>query len=143
MSQFKKSYPQCLLILLERKGMILQSHDCVLCNQNSRETLEHLFLVCPFATQFSASLELTVPMFQDHIEVVASFRRQLNIPFFMEVIILGCWGIWMSRNDFIFRQLSPSVQRGRSILKKELALAMQRANNSIKEPLNEWINNHL
>ena len=76
--------------LLGRKGMILQSHDCVLCNQNSRETLEHLFLVCPFATQFWASLALTVPTFQDHTEVVASFRQQLNIPFFMEVIILGC-----------------------------------------------------
>ena len=143
MSQFKKSYPQCLLILLERKGMILQSHDCVLCNQNSRETLEHLFLVCPFATQFSAFLELTVPMFQDHIEVVASFRRQLNIPFFMEVIILGCWGIWMSRNDFIFRQLSPSVQGGRSILKKELALAMHRAKSSVIDLMQIWIDNLL
>ena len=129
--------------LLERKGMILQSHECVLCNQHSRETLEHLFLTCPFATQFWASLGLLVPVFQEHVQVVSSFRRQLNIPFFMEIIILGCWGIWMSRNDFIFRQLTPSVQGGQGILKKELALATHRAKNSIKEQFQEWINNHL
>ena len=129
--------------LLERKGMILQSHECVLCNQHSRETLEHLFLTCPFATQFWASLGLLVPVFQEHVQVVSSFRRQLNIPFFMEIIILGCWGIWMSRNDFIFRQLTPSVQGGQGILKKELALATHRAKNSIKEQFQAWINNHL
>ena len=129
--------------LLERKWMILQSHECVLYNQHSRETLEHLFLTCPFATQFWASLGLLVPVFQEHFQVVSSFRRQLNIPFFMEIIILGCWGIWMSRNDFIFRQLTPSVQGGQGILKKELARATHRAKNSIKEQFQEWINNHL
>ena len=28
--------------------MILQSHECVLCNQHSRETLEHLFFDMSF-----------------------------------------------------------------------------------------------
>ena len=52
--------------LLGRKGMILQSHDCVLCDQNTRETVEYLFLTCPLATQFWASLGLMIPAFDNH-----------------------------------------------------------------------------
>jgi hypothetical protein len=129
--------------LLGRKGMILQSHDCVLCDQNSRETLDHLFLTCPLATQFWASLRLMVPAFHIHTEVIASFRRQLNTPFFMEVIILRCWGIWMTRNDLIFRKLIPSVQRCRDTFKKEIALALHRAKSSVVDMMKEWIDSHL
>ena len=129
--------------LLGRKGMVLQSHDCVLCHQNSSETLGHLFLTCPFATQFWASLGLMVPVFQEHTEVVVSFRHQLNVPFFMEIIILGCWSIWMSRNDLIFRQLNPSVQSSRHFFKNEFALAMHRAKSSLIDLMKAWIDNHL
>jgi hypothetical protein len=35
--------------ILKRKNMQLQSYNCELCNQGVEETLEHLFLQCPFA----------------------------------------------------------------------------------------------
>jgi len=76
-------------------------------------------------------LGLTIPAFNNPADVVASFRRQLNVTFFMEIIILGCWGIWMTHNDFIFRQIDPSVQ------------TVHRAKNSIVDILKEWIDNHL
>ena len=37
--------------LLRRKGMELQSNECVLCTQHIDETLEHLFLLCPITTR--------------------------------------------------------------------------------------------
>ena len=105
--------------------------------------MEHLFLLCPLAAQFWVLLGLTIPAFNNPADVVASFRRQLNVTFFMEIIILGCWGIWMTHNDFIFRQIDPSVQNCRAHFKKELALAVHRAKNSIVDILKEWIDNHL
>jgi len=105
--------------------------------------LEHLFLLCPLAAQFWVLLGLTIPAFNNPADVVASFRRQLNVTFFMEIIILGCWVIWMTHNDFIFRQIDPSVQNCRAHFKKELALAVHRAKNSIVDILKEWIDNHL
>ena len=79
--------------LLRPKGMELQSNECVLCTQHIDETSEHLFLLCPMAIQFWNSIGLIIPAFNNCTEVMMSFRRQLNLPFFMEIIILGCWGI--------------------------------------------------
>lgn len=35
--------------LLRRKTMVLDSYECELCNSRQEETLEHLFLRCPYA----------------------------------------------------------------------------------------------
>ena len=123
--------------------MALQSHDCVLCDHNTMKTLQHLFLLCPLANQFWASIGLTVPAFDNYIDVIISFRRQLDIPFFMEVIILSCWGIWMTRNDLIFRNQHPSLQGCQNTFKKEFALALHRAKNSVVDLMNERIYRHL
>ena len=61
--------------LLRRKGMFLQSHDCVLYDRNTMETLHHLFLLCPLAIQFWASIGLTIPASDNYIDVIISFRR--------------------------------------------------------------------
>jgi hypothetical protein len=36
-------------------------------------------------------------------------RRDLRVPFFMEIIILMSWSIWKSRNDWIFNNIDPSL----------------------------------
>jgi hypothetical protein len=36
--------------LLRRKQFIIQSYSCVILNCNQEETLQHLFLTCPFAS---------------------------------------------------------------------------------------------
>jgi len=107
------------------------------------ETLQHLFLLCPFANQFWASIGVSIPAFDNHTYVSISFRQQLSIPFFMEVIILGFWSIWMSRNDFIFRGQHPSLQGCQHIFKKEFALALHRAKSSVIDLMKEWIDIHL
>jgi len=129
--------------LLRRKGMLLQSHNCVLCNHHSDETLEHLFLLCPMAVQFWTSIGLLIPAFTNHNDVFISFKRQLNLPFFMEIIIRGCWSIWMVRNDFIFRNLRPSLQACHAIFKKEFVLALHRTKSTQIEAMKAWIDNNL
>jgi len=53
--------------LLRKKNMELEDHSCVLCDSSSDETLVHLLFL---------------------------LKNQLQVPFFMEIIILMCWTIW-------------------------------------------------
>lgn len=133
--------------MLRRKGVVLHSHNCVFCTQDTEETLQHLFLNCPlslnFRQTFCQSIGLHVPALLRSIDVIMSFRRQLSTPFFIEIIILGCWSIWMTRNDFIFKNLQPSLKACQLTFKKEFALAQLRVKSSLVDLMKEWINNIL
>ena len=47
-------------------------------------------------------------------------KDQLNLPFFMEIIVVMSWRIWMQRNDQIFREIQPSLATCLLHLKKNL-----------------------
>jgi hypothetical protein len=83
----------------------------------SEETLEHLFLDCPFA-------HLVVQP-GDPFHTLASFRNQLAVSFSMNIIITMSWCIWMEQNDLIFKGIHPSL--GNLCFKKEFALVILRA----------------
>jgi hypothetical protein len=79
--------------LLRRKNMDLQNYNCILCNGSTDESLLHLFLDGPFATQCWAWLNIQVDHSFDPFQNLQGFKEQLRVPFFMEVIILMCWTI--------------------------------------------------
>lgn len=83
--------------LLRRKTMILQSYNCVLCQKDTEETLQHLFIHCPFAQASWQILELQVTAADGPFENLEAFKMQLGVTFFMEVIITMCCCIWMMR----------------------------------------------
>lgn len=112
---------QCLL---KRRNMELPSYKCVLCNHNVEETLEHLFLQCPFSIQCWQILQLHIVSPQDPLQSLEILRIQLNVPFFMDIIIIMSWCIWMSRTDLIFRSILSSIHNCRSLFQKELALVV-------------------
>jgi len=97
--------------ILRRKHMHLPSYNCVLCPSNLEESSVHLFLDCAFAKTCWGLLGLTVISSPDCFQKLISFRDQLNVRFFMEVIILMCWSIWIVRNDLIFRGIPPDCLR--------------------------------
>ena len=72
--------------------MALPSYSCVCCNASVEESLAHLFLHCPFAQGCWSAIGLNVGILDPFI-ALESLRIQLNVPFFMEIIILMCWGI--------------------------------------------------
>ena len=83
---------------------------------------------CPFARSFWHCFGLNIPL--DDVSpglVVETFRDQLGLPFFMEIVILISWSIWITRNDFIFRNVQPTQQHAFFIFKKEFALVILRA----------------
>ena len=66
----------------------------VLCNLSVEETVEHLFLHCEFAKACWSLLGLVVPSSLDPFQIMEHFKAQLNVPFFMEIIIPLCWNLW-------------------------------------------------
>ena len=80
--------------ILKRKNMALDSYDCVLCNENVEETVEHLFLHCSFANQCWHFLNLDIPDNSNVLEAVVHLRNILQSQFFMTVVILMSWTIW-------------------------------------------------
>jgi hypothetical protein len=59
--------------ILKRKNRALPSYDCVLCQLQLEETLEHLFLHCPFAISCWNLLHLHIAH-GDPFEISQAFR---------------------------------------------------------------------
>jgi hypothetical protein len=124
--------------ILRRKNKELPSFNCVLCNLQTEETLEHLFLRCPFTVDCWHLLQLFVPQ-GDPFDILSSFKDQLHVVFFMDPIILMCWSIWMARNDSIFRGQQPVVQEAKTRFKSEFAFVIHRAKARLKQHMSSWL----
>ena len=119
--------------------MTLEVYDCELCSQQIEETLEHIFLLCPFATACWLSLGVIVPQPGDCLAFLEHAKVMLNVPFFMEIIITMLWSIWEVRNDAIFRNIAPSVTNCRRIFKKEFAWIIIGAKTSYHPFIDQWL----
>uniref|UniRef100_A0A453NUF3 Uncharacterized protein n=1 Tax=Aegilops tauschii subsp. strangulata TaxID=200361 RepID=A0A453NUF3_AEGTS len=60
------------------------------------------------------------------LEAFQDLKDKLNKPFFMEIIILGSWAIWISRNNKIFEHINPSFEGWKFIYLEELKLLRYR-----------------
>jgi hypothetical protein len=129
--------------LLRRKHIELQDYTCVLCSQSAEETLFHLLILidCPFAAACWNWVGLHVNQQGDLFQYLESFRRQLQIPFFMEIIILMSWTIWQMRNGLIFNNKPPSLLEAKRAFKTEFALLLHRAKRRYFPEIDQWLNN--
>jgi hypothetical protein len=68
--------------MLRRKNMELESYNCVLCNTQVEETIDHLFINCPFASQIWNLIGLQVDQnltpFQNFEFIKAQINRNGN-----------------------------------------------------------------
>jgi hypothetical protein len=96
--------------ILRRKNMHLESYACVLCDC-SVEEVDHLFLHCVFAKTCWNWIGIMVPQNKGPFQILESFRAQLNVSFFMEIIIIMCWSIWTVRNNLVFRGEEVTIQK--------------------------------
>lgn len=125
--------------ILTRRTMQLDSYNCVLCNQLVEETVEHLFVDCPFARMCWDILNIDIPVDSSFPELSAQLKIQLNSQFFVEAIILLCWAIWTARNDLIFKGVSLNLHGCRRVFFSELLLLQHLVNTGQKELLISWI----
>jgi hypothetical protein len=122
--------------------MALPSFECVLCSLQVEETREHLFLECPFAQNAWGLLNLH-PTLGPLFETLESFKLQLGVNFFMDIIILFSWCIWMERNDFIFKGKQPDIGSLKVRFKSEFAWVILRAKVVRKPSMSLWIDSLL
>jgi hypothetical protein len=125
--------------ILRRKHMFLQSYNCALCNDSAEETVDHLFLHCGFAKNCWNLIGLTVPHSQGPFQTLEAFRTQLNVPFFMEIIIIMCWSIWTVRNNLIFRGDEASTQQCKHIFRSIFDLVTLRAKKKYFPQISLWL----
>ena len=104
-----------------------ESYNCVLCHLDTEESLNHLFLECPFALSCWNMLGLAHLIQDNLIDSVFLFRTQIHKPFFMEIIIAMFWVIWAARNNAVFRNQQHSLQSCKQVFGQELAQVKLRA----------------
>ncbi|KAL6627690.1 hypothetical protein ACP70R_031416 [Stipagrostis hirtigluma subsp. patula] len=97
--------------MLRRRNMELDSYVCEMCIWQREESLVHLFLLCPFAKLAWQKIGVLAPGTVNPAQAISSIKRQLNVPFFMEIIVIMAWAIWMTRNDWLFNNQDPTIGR--------------------------------
>nr|TKW31488.1 hypothetical protein SEVIR_2G109000v2 [Setaria viridis] len=119
--------------------MALPLYNCVLCHYNKIKTLFHLLLECPFAQDCWIHLGLYANLQLDPFSIMNIFKTQLQVPFFMEIIIIMSWCIWMARNDSIFRDIPPTTQGAIPRFKTIYSLVLHRVKEVRKQSMVEWL----
>jgi hypothetical protein len=109
------------LILVDRlntKTMLSKRHigernndHCVLCSLGENETLEHLFFLCPFASQCWNRLGFTWDLHLSLDDRLSQANRDSNLDFFTEATMIAAWELWKNRNDKVLNRNQPSHQR--------------------------------
>nr|TKW01124.1 hypothetical protein SEVIR_8G157900v2 [Setaria viridis] len=121
--------------------MDLESFTCELCILQRLETTSHLFLRCNFAKACWASIGVTVPTTRSILQPMSRFRQQLGVPFFMEAIILMTWSIWTTRNNWMFNNTDPTVEKCWRKFTSEFSLLLLRAKPSLLPQMQSWLDN--
>ncbi|OQU93262.1 hypothetical protein SORBI_3001G509450 [Sorghum bicolor] len=119
--------------------MKMEDYKCVLCNEQTEETVEHLFINCTFAQDCWRLINLSVDPTANPFLNLECLKNQLNQPFFMEVIILLSWAIWMTRNNKIFKHVNASTQSCKNLFLLEMDALLLRAKKAYSPRLEDWI----
>ena len=117
--------------------MYLEDYNYALCSDATEETVVHLFWDCQFARRcwhFIVPNKLRAISVYDEIHLS---MNHLTTDITMDIVIVGCWDIWMSRNDKIFRRAAPSVDTWKHYL-KGLQVTELRAKTSKPENIRIW-----
>ena len=79
----------------------------------------------------------------DALSYITSLKQDINKPFSMDIVILVCWAIWKTRNNFIFQGIVPNLYGCRRIFKDELSLLVHKATRKTYAGLSDWVQHFL
>lgn len=125
--------------LLQRKNMELDSYTCELCIRQRPETIPHLFLRCGFAKACWESIGVYTLNARNVSQNINRIKQQLSNSFFMEIIIIMTWSIWTTINDWIFREVDPTVQNCKRKFIEECSLLKYRLKSDHLPLLETWL----
>ena len=125
--------------LLHRKSFHIQSYSCVLCNLDIEETSLHLFWDCPFALNCWNSIchgkNRGISVTDECMLSMATLPKEIAT----DIVIMGCWNIWMQRNGKIFKGIQPAETSWKHLLKKDLQVLGYRIKTKHLACLKRWI----
>lgn len=124
---------------MKRKNQHLDSYNCVLCNNNSKETMEHLFFSCPFAQWCWRFVNLQWSITPEVIDRVEEAANNNQSQIFKELLIVCAWIIWKHRNGIIFDGRNPLVNAWKKELKIKMELTIIKAKGVKKQLLKQWL----
>jgi hypothetical protein len=75
----------------------------------------------------------------DLVNALLRIRVRLKVPWRMEIIIIMSWCIWISRNNWIFNEILPTVEACREMLKGEMRLMCHRIKPGVGDRIRSWI----
>lgn len=127
------------LEVLKRRNMHLDSYTCELCILQREETLRHLFVKCNFARACWSTIGINIPTHLPMPTLVRRLKTSLGVPFYMDIIILLCWSIWKTRNEWLFQNIDPTVQGCKSKFLSEMSTMIHRAKEKHKVDIQEWL----
>jgi hypothetical protein len=73
------------------------------------------------------------------MEAFADLKGKLKVPFFMEIIILAAWGIWIIRNNKIFKNSHPKIANWRAVYYQELRMVKHRIQKKYAPQFSNWL----
>ena len=129
--------------VMRRRTMQLDDYNCVLCQQQTEETLMHLLFYCNFAKNCWWALNFAYAGNLSIFHIVEDWRNYVSAPFALDIFILVCWSIWMVRNGVIFKNKVASVDDCKRNLTAEALMLQHRTKARITPLLESWIQSHL
>lgn len=112
--------------MLRRRNYNVDSgFNCLLCSQAIEETVEHLFLCCPFSHACWSRLDISWALDGYKLHLVRSGKNQWFGPLFMEAFCIAC-RIWKERNHKLFKSSMPFLPFGVIDSSKIFALLIHR-----------------
>jgi hypothetical protein len=126
--------------MMDRRNWHVSSGlNCAICQEQARETKDHLFFNCRFARRVWAALGISWPSNPCISAMFEAAKTSFGGPKFMEVAVCALWGIWKIRNGVIFESEQPNFRAWKAIFKHDLGLLVHRVKSSQKEELSNWI----
>ncbi|GJM99086.1 hypothetical protein PR202_ga16152 [Eleusine coracana subsp. coracana] len=109
--------------------MHLDSYVCELYIFQKEEILHNLFIKCNFAKACWQTIGISYPHTLSHFRIIKRIKNSLQVPFYMEIIIIISWYIWKQMNGWLFNNEDPSVHEFFRAFKMEFSLVIHRAKN--------------
>lgn len=119
--------------------MFLEDYNCALCNEKVEETLLHLFWDCTFAHEYWNLIIPSKLRGISHYDEICFSLTELPADIALDIVLMGCWGIWSIRNDKIFRSVVPSLHNWLHYMNEGLSVIAIRAKLVKAQKIQLWI----
>jgi hypothetical protein len=126
-------------ILIRRKKFLQEGYNCVLCQDNVEETVEHLFFECPAAISRWFAFGITWTDSVDLFQKLIIAREASPHSFFMEIFMISANCIWVERNAFILEGKAPSLSSWKAAFRHEVTNHLHRIKPSLHSSVHSWL----